>query len=390
VKSQVALGLLASMQSDRPARYDEALGWLLAAQENGGHTLDAQIARARDELRDGSDAETRRIVANYGLTAVRMNWLGDPSQAGYKICDPSPQGIAAGRKPPVDPGWRHAALGLIERTTAGRLVDVQIAFRYPQDTAQITEDYFVRAMLKNPAVIKTLFRTCSDLETLVVTANQPKTDKRRMLEAISGEAQKGNPEALRTVGMVLSVSTFDNGLAFILEAAQAGDAKSQHFIAKRFGRLPLGRKWLELSAQGNVPLAQIELAELLLVSEDRAAQLDRADELVRRASESEDQYVIARVAAIRAAAPDDRLRNSTLASQLTKQLDLEKWPLPIRLESAALSHAAAADFKLAIKLQKRAISKAQTLGYDLAGMSQRLAAFEAGRPWFGYLAAEYR
>jgi hypothetical protein len=60
---------------------------------------------------------------------------------------------------------------------------------------------------------------------------------------------------------------------------------------------------------------------------------------------------------------------------------------PQMFEALAAAAAANGDFQNAVAQQQRALHKAQSLGWDTRLMSERMAAYRAGRAWQGDLFA---
>jgi hypothetical protein len=389
--SQSALGILALDASDRAANHAEALGWLLAAQENGAGDLDAYLAKAREGGAQSADEPARKILATYGRAAVRKHWIPDFTDQEFNPCKPPGEGRDPHEVTSRQVGmWQHAAVVLIEHSRTGRFADIHSVFRLPAGTKGVTEEIFLKDVRKQELLSPTPPTECPMAHTLVVRAGGPKSNMNEILQSAERGAEIGDPEALYTIGMALWVSNQSGSFDLIKTAAQAGHPDAQYYLSKQLPNRALAHKWLELAAEGGVPAARIELAEALLASNERSSHLPRVRTLLEQAATGRDDYVIARIAAIRAAAPDEQLRDAQFALNAARGLDLKTWPLPIRLEAAALSHAAAGDFKAAIRFQERAIGASKRMGHDTAHMKERLDAFVANKMWFGYLATEYR
>jgi hypothetical protein len=388
--SQRALGILLST-AEQPETRVEALGWLLAAQENGASNLQSHLAKAHAEAQSAQDDPiVRSTLRNYGRAAIARDWLPSYTDPNYDPCrasvwetDPDePKGDTG------DP-WQSAAIVLIERNRAGKLVDFHSVFRLPNGTDNVMEEIYLEGISKRERTHPVPPNECRGVDTLIVRSAR-KSNKSEILEAAAKLADRGTPEGHYVLGLALLLSNQPGGFDLVKIAAQGGHADAQYYVSKHLRNRVLARKWLELAADGGVAAAQIDLANELLATDDRASHLPRVERLVASASSSLDDYVLTRVAAIRAAAPDTELRNAQAASEAARHVNTQKWPLPIRYEAIALSFAASGDFTRAARSQKTAIARSESMGHDTSRMEARLRSFEAKQMWFGYLAAEYR
>lgn len=384
--SQSALGMLALVATDQPANTAEALGWLLAAQENRAAGLDAHLAKARAGGAEDSDEMTRGILEEYGRAAIQENWLPASTHPSFNPCK-APDARKSSQLPAAGPAWQHLAIVLVEYSRGGRLVDFHPVFRLPSGTNKVKEEIYVEAIGKRERTHPTAPSNCRTADVLVVSSTGPKSNKQEILDAAIPKAENGDAEALFTVGMA---NNAPNDLDLIGTAAQAGYPGAQYYLSRQLPNPELARKWLELAAEGGVAAAQVELAEAILASDERSSQLQKVRSLLERAATNRESYVMVRIAAIRAAAPDEQLRDARFALNAVRDFELKKWPMPIRFEAAALSHAASGDFKAAIRFEERAIDAAEAMGHDTARMQERLKAYTAKQMWFGYLATEYR
>jgi TPR repeat protein len=387
--SQNVLGRMALAATDRPANPAEALGWLLAAQENGATDIERHLAVARAGSSSAADTVAQQIVDRYGRDATRKNWLPDYKDPSNNPCSKTGEGVDPHNTQSHHGSWESAAIVIIERNRLGHLVDFHSVFRIPYETKRITEEIFHEGIAKRERTHPTSPSACGGKETLVVRGGAGRRAKRpAVLDAKVTE--KSDPEDLFISGMARSLDDQPNTFDLIKMSAQGGHGEAQYYLAMQLRNLTFARKWLELAAEHPVPAAKIDLAEAILMEADRASQLERVDALLSQAMVSTDEYVLARIAAIRAAALDERLRNPQIALDAAKRLDLKKWPMPVRIEAAALAFAASGNFDEAIRLEKQAIRESKRMGHDVSRMNERLSTFESQKMWFGYLAAEYR
>jgi hypothetical protein len=81
------------------------------------------------------------------------------------------------------------------------------------------------------------------------------------------------------------------------------------------------------------------------------------------------------------------LRDPTRALQLADSLEHELKHDPSLWEIRAAANASRTDFKVATKAQVQAIVEAKRLGWDLALLDQRQAAYTTAQAWTGDLLA---
>jgi hypothetical protein len=104
-----------------------------------------------------------------------------------------------------------------------------------------------------------------------------------------------------------------------------------------------------------------------------------------RAAASGDREGMFYYAALLGATPVETLRNPQQALKLIDQVEGEFSEDPMTFEIRAAAQAAGGDYHGAIKSEQRALGQAQKLEWDLGPLHERLARYEAGQPWTGYL-----
>jgi len=147
-----------------------------------------------------------------------------------------------------------------------------------------------------------------------------------------------------------------------------------------------GSVWLRHAAEGGSAAAQVRLAADLLSGTADAGQVARARTLLQQAANSDSYYVAKHAAALLAASPVQAVRDAAAARVLARKLSAgEIQSDPQMFEVLAAAAAANDDFRDAVQQQQLALQKAQALGWNTHEMGKRLAAYRAGKPWYGDL-----
>jgi TonB family protein len=213
------------------------------------------------------------------------------------------------------------------------------------------------------------------------------------------KAEAGDPAAQMLYGMMVAglpqlKQTYDKALPWFLKAAQAGAPYAQYQIGT--GLLTghgcqcdtsKGEIWLEKAAQADEPDAQVSLAEYLLRDKANQESIRGAVVWLERAAKKGNSAAKLRLSAILAANPARDLRDPSRALQLADGLEHELKRDPSLWEIRAAANASRADFKAAAKAQAQAVVEATRLGWDLALLNQRQAAYTSGESWTGDLLA---
>lgn len=376
--SQLKISQLAlQSQPDRAANAEEALGWALAARENGAQADDA-IQAARAVLGGISEEVALGIAARYGRASIERDWLPAPESCKQASASQSGQ---------PNTNWYAAIVNVNEQRLSGQLLDIYPWFAFPEKPAQpIANDVFIARSLQNAKQQDVKKGECHGLSLVLAYQTAPGWKKKEAIEALLARSRAADQSALYDIAMIMTMNN-QNSLPLIQQAAQAGEPRAQYYLAKWYARSAASRRWLELAAAGNVPHAQINLAEVLLTEPSK--DVARIRSLLDQAGSSTDQYVTSRLAGILAGATDEALYDPAAAMAFAERLDNSKWPLPLRLESAALAYAAGGDFNRARKTQLFAIKQAESLQYATTAMRARLDLYSSGKSWRGYLAQEY-
>lgn len=195
-------------------------------------------------------------------------------------------------------------------------------------------------------------------------------------------------EAMRAFDLVDQKIEYQTTNQWYLQAAQNGHPLAQYELGKNMvaGRgcevdAVSGIKWLQAAATSGHPFAQEEIAMSAIY--DGLSVSKQATYWLRRAAASayfKPKLVLAW-----------HLIDNPDASELEIQEALtliDAKPVvyydEVRiLETQAAVSAAAGDFKKAVKLQKKALKKAKSYGWEIPVMQKRLENFRAGKRWYG-------
>ncbi len=219
------------------------------------------------------------------------------------------------------------------------------------------------------------------------------------VDAIRKHAETGDPRAqllyARTLEVLPHGAGSDKSIRWFLKAAQAGVPGAQFKVAQALrGGYAVqkdeakGLIWLNKSADAGNADAQVVLANYLLRDAKGDAAHTRAAALLDRASAEspEGRFYLA---ALLASHPDTALRNPERVLDKAKQwlAPFENNPIAYEIWAAAQAHLG--NFVEAEKMQAKAVKMAGNLDWNTAPQKERLAAYQAGKPWTGDLFAYY-
>lgn len=402
--AQHNLGAMALHGQGGPEDRGEAYGWFLAARENGNHDLgDPQLAGLRSELSAADEARAAQIVADYGRDALASGVLPPlPACAQY-----SPPRIEVQAPTPYAYGARavgKSGVGVVSFIvgTDGLARDPQVisamphpAFGAPAADALLNSRFAPASVGGRPVEARNWTFIGFKLSAGVASIWD-----RGILAGLKARAAGGDLASLYLYGLISRLDpdlgeTRDEAGAMILEAAQNGDRDAQYWIAmlldesRRCGpdrSLP----WLRAAAAGGHDVARVTLAERLLEGTPDAVRIAEAKALFTAAIGGTNAWAVKHAIAHLAASPVEALRDPPAALRATAHLFEKDYSLsadPQMHEALAAARAATGDFKGALAPQKRALAAAEQLHWNPAAVHERLAAYEAGRMWYGDLLA---
>lgn len=211
------------------------------------------------------------------------------------------------------------------------------------------------------------------------------------------KAEHGDVESQFMYGLLLSgVPQLghkpEDALPWFLKAAQSGYRQAQYEIGSS---LLVGRGcqceenkallWLSRAAEADQSNAQVTLAQLALRGTPDAADMKRAKFWLERAAARGDHDGMLYLSALLAGAPVPEFRDPARALSLLDRVNKDLGGDPSEFEIRAAAQAAAGKFDPAADSERRAISMASRLHWDLGPLNERLARYQAHQPWYGNL-----
>jgi TPR repeat protein len=147
-----------------------------------------------------------------------------------------------------------------------------------------------------------------------------------------------------------------------------------------------GYEWLLKAAQQDYPDAQVELAKLTLRT-GPAFDPKKGMFWLERAVAAKDVKAKKYLAAVLATSRTESLRDARRAMHLIDDVLAAERNDILGLEIRAAAAAALGDTKTAVKTQIRAVAAATQRDWDIVELNERLATYQAGKPWYGDLIA---
>jgi TonB family protein len=211
------------------------------------------------------------------------------------------------------------------------------------------------------------------------------------------KAQAGDPGAQMLYGMLLAGlpqlnKSRSQALPWFLKSAQGGMPVAQfqvgYSLLKGWGcncEENKGLDWMRLAAQSGQADAEVTLAMYALRGDPDEARQKQAKLWLEQAAASGSHDGQLYLAALLAAAPGEGARDPKRALALLDEVFRGVKDDPTAFEIRAAAQASSGDFWEAVKSQRRAISMAQNLKWDVAPLNERLAHYTAKQPWYGAL-----
>jgi TPR repeat protein len=383
----------------------EALGWFLAARENGNHDLgDSQLADLKSKLDPAGEAQAARIVAAYGKEALEANVLPPVAAAcpGFvpptmRIEAPAPYSYEAREVGVSGVGVVSFTVGLDGLAHDQEVVSAMPhpAFGQPAVDAVLGSRFTPASAGGQVIEARTWTFIGFKLKAGVASIWEP-----GLLAGVRARAAEGDVPSLYLFGLIARLDPAvgiarDKADAILLEAAQGGNPDAEYWMAtvldgsRRCGpdrALP----WLRAAAEGGHEAARVALGERLLEGEPDAARLAEAKGWFESVVGSRNAYATKHAIARLAASPIEALRNPRAALEAAKTLFVKNYNYPRdpqTHEALAAARAANGDYKGAMAAQKNALEAAGDLHWNTAQMRERLASYKAGRMWHGDLLA---
>ncbi len=181
-------------------------------------------------------------------------------------------------------------------------------------------------------------------------------------------------------------------LPWFVKAAQAGLPAAQYQLAVNLLRgtgctrdVTKGLRWLHMAAGADDENAEVALAIRSLRGTPTDENLEEARKWLEPAVAQGDRNATLLLAALLPAAPDPQVPAPARARALMRNTlsDVRSDPTPLAIRAAA--QAAQGHFAKALRSERAALKGARRLHWRLGPLSQRLASYQAGKPWYGSL-----
>jgi TPR repeat protein len=400
--SQYNLGAMALRGEGIRANRGEALGWMLAARENGHDPTPAAVDGLGPKLTAEERASSERILNRFGRKALEGRVLPSLSP-----CDPlkfkdiqAPTLLTS--KPveyPESAAERGSqaivALDLV-LAADGRLRDPEVVFSIPPISkgGRAFVDAATRSLLQRryePArrngrainVGYTFYVQFSHQDALNLL-------KPKLVQDLREAAKEGDPHAEYLLALVrMGEKQPDRGAwpcfnpidQAILRAGQAGVPEAQLMIGrwlKQNGDQRKAAVWLEKAAKSGQ--AEAEAAYGLELVKLPDPPFAKARQLIARAASVDEPRVMRHAMAALACSTVPALRNAPAAMAIAKRIRIDKDMDPLTTEAVAAANAGAGNWAEARRVQDLAILRAKALEWEVKPMEERRDRYRAEKP----------
>jgi TonB family protein len=372
------------------------LGWMLAANDNGHTQMSSQqLAEFKSRLTPEQAVRADKIMSQYGRDALEINLL--PGRTASRCRNFKYAGLdqrARGFYPLRAQQDGQDGVVLLELTvgTDGLARDPHVVVGVPED---VFDDATIDVFLKSRFIPAE--RDGAKIETRMLLhftyfhEDGGALWKLSSVETLKKAAEQKNPNGQYLVGMIGSLDSTlgiprDEARAMLLSSAQAGHPNAQYWAAHQTQYDQLcgaGNKttaWLQHAARGGNSNAQIELANLRIAAGMGQFDVDEVKRLLASAAERDNPYALKHAIGVLSASPIDAVRDAPLALAAAEKLRKHSRNADPHVEEAmAAAYAANANFREAVKLQERAIDKAEDLYWNTEIMEERLTGYRAGK-----------
>jgi TPR repeat protein len=395
--SQFNLGAMSLRGEGVPKDTAVAVGWMIAAAENGYEGLAREkIDAARAALAPADAARAQAIVDRYGKAAIAARVL--PADDDYWLTCENVQPARTGPVPDIYWTGENDGFVVIAFTIGadGLAHDPEVVLSVPHGMYDYAAQKSVMGGRHTPAMrdghpVEMRTQTTYTLTVRGGGALWNVGSFGRMRQG----AAAGDPGSQYIVGIAgVLDSTLgmdaDEASTMVLRAGQGGIPQAQYWAARRFDTGPMCRDavrskaWLDAAVTAGYAPAQIAQARRLLEAGD-AANVARVRELVRAAASSEDPYVLKHVVAL---SIDPRLApvDAAFLRDVGKRLPPPRLRVdPLEDEAVAAAFAADGQWDKAVDSERRALDRANDYSWNTDAIAARLASYQAHRAWSGDL-----
>lgn len=397
--AQYNLAIMAMRAEGTAANKVEAVGWMLAAQQNGRDEDPKLLTKLRSELAAEEVSQANLIANQYGKEALQSRLIPLDQKATCSAVQPKK--VIKISKPWDTP---DDGVVILDFTLGldGVPHDLEVIVSEPQGrftkgaAESLMNARFEPARYQGEPIetrerfIFKFLRDCSQRTMGALWSNQWVKDTQEA-------AKSGDLAALYSLAIAAHMDKSlgiksETKWSWLLSAAQDGEPRAQYWIASLIGikghcesqnkMIP----WLEQAAKAGHPAAKASLAERTLRGAMDQNGITRIKALLEGLENTTNIYALKHAAAILAASPHVELRDPSTALKLARQIDLKIIPIDPEIhEVIALTLAANQDFEGAAAEQKQALSRAKKLKWNTSEMEIRLDLYQKQLPWTGNL-----
>jgi TPR repeat protein len=380
-----------------------AYAWASLAAQNGLEKAKVLAERLRPQLAPGSEKVAADIAGQFGNAVLdaRLNpqiIQNEPAIAGKQPrCSPVKAYMPTYPDSAAKSGIQGQVYVEFTLLPDGRSRMPRIIYAVPEGVFEsaarqsLLHSEFATAPAGEPPTPCTLFFQF----VMRHSGYYPRLDE--FVSQTLKHAEGGDPRAQMLYGMLLVGlpqlhKPRSEALPWFLKSAQAGTPVAQfqvgYSLLKGWGcdcDVNKGLDWLRRAAQEGEPAAEVTLAMYALRGNPDEERLRQAKLWLEQAAASGSRdgklYLAALLAASTGEQARDPKRALTLVNEVFRGVDDE----PTAYEIRAAAQASGGEFKEAIQSEKKALSLAQRLKWDVAPMNDRMAHYTASQPWFGTL-----
>jgi TonB family protein len=382
---------------------DNVLGYAwarLALEQGGGEAADGIVTQLEPRLDDAARQRVTELTDRFGQAALQARILPAVSLA--------PSAPRCRMRRPVNPNDYYPKEVEPRGSPGSVIIEMTVMpdgrARNPRTIASIPPDIFDEAARRVgldtlyvaaeengvPVRCRFRFKVKFGRDDPSMAALKTKLEEMRK-EALAGRSASQLLLA-RLLQLYPGLSPGENPVGWYLKAAQGGSPAAQFVVGYEtcnggdFARDEAkGRFWLEQAARHGNADAQVALANYLARPGETPAEHRRALELLELAVVSGAVDARYHLAAFLAAGPEADLREPRRALALLKGVVRDMNRNASGFEIRAAAHAMLGEFADAQKDQKKAIELANTLGWDLKPLRERLDRYAARQTWTGEL-----
>ncbi len=385
----------------------DAYAWAVISAENGNPSGKGLAEKVRPYLAPGSERVLGELESHFGPTALAERLL--PQALSPEDDELAQKRCASVRKTNLSLGYPLQARaegrqgGVFVGFTLmpdGHAQDPRILYIIPRKgferdvRARLLSDRFGVAPAGTPPL------ECTGFYVFILSEMEGSSG--RVIDAFVAntlrQAKAGDPLAQLHYAMMVqsgvpaSKPARREALPWFVKASQAGLPEAQfalgYCLLKGVGVRHDESKalfWLGKAAANREPDAEVALAAHALAAGSDLDSFKRAMDWLEQAVEQSNDDGILYLSALLATAPDATLRDPQRSLTLIDAFLAKGQADPRAFEVRAAALAALGRFPEAIKEEQTSIKLARAAEWDTGPLSERLASYQASRPWSGEL-----